>query len=175
MPRPIRAFTLSGAVSIQIDSLAKSDPRSKWLGCLLPDIVRRSEDEHRLTEDDYDHLYSMLPLPDHALRTPNLAALNRAVYNHCDTLAGARASRVMFTEMRLRQRAARKAVRESGTLSASRVADALLRLGLAALEGKVATRDSSGSKEANAGEGSNKLSNSGRRKNPAAGTTPGGS
>lgn len=143
--RQIRAFTLSPDVSRGVDEMCAivcSEPTGrgagliKALGLLSSSVLAPTVDAYGMTEKDYAALRAFIHLPEAAGIT-GLALMNKAVTNPATRAA---VHRMVVTA----QRNNRKVLAESEKrlpINASRIVDALIRLGLAAIIDVAAPHD----------------------------------
>lgn len=166
MRRQLRGFTFGAEVLARMEellTLESSDRRhQKLMNFIYGDLSADLCDAHFMRPSDYAAVYKMMtPPPKNPIfvwdfREPTWDSLADALSHqqHVDRL---------LREVQQRQRN-NKQTRPQAKLNASRIAEALLILGLEALEERAANLDDQGSKRKDAGEGQNKLPNRRTRK-----------
>lgn len=186
MPRLLQAFTLDVTVINQLTEAGELSPESKDLQILLPELAKRGEaknlelDASDLNANDYATLYMLLKPEDlkpmfgkfavKSKRLPSKKAFIEAAFAEYLVTKDEQTYNARIKEMgnlqKLNRREKRKAVTIAGrpkksrdsVVNASRIAEALLVLGLQVWRERVSRIESEGNKGSNAGQGQDKLS-----------------
>lgn len=179
----MRAYTLGQTTIEAVGNLTLEPQTSPHIQLLLPEAFQTPThqptdhplDDQCLTPADYTEFYAMLPPPrkarsplgwDAEKREPNWKSLTAALRRHQN-------SEALAALIALRQRSNRRkqgappAPPKPAPINASRIVDALILLGLETLNERVTHLEFEGSKKRDAGQGGDKLPNSGRRKTAA--------
>lgn len=171
--RHLRTFTLSEALSITLDQLAEESLEDPRLKLLLPRDKAPSLDTQGLSAKDYEDLYRLLPSKTPNIKLPRTTDARTFAQHHTqcgqdNTFLYTKVLREMNRRINLNKHAVKPPL-----VNASRVADALMELGLAALTERVSTVERvEGSARKNAGEGKNKLPLTKRYKDTSVRTLP---
>jgi hypothetical protein len=182
----MKAFTLDLEVISALEQLRDSPPDCPHLQLIKRILYgeRRTENEEVLDDDDmfpsdYEEMYAQLrpePKPHPTMnavaaklwktkRLPNLKALYAAGFAEGPVFYA-----TFHSEVKQRQRANKRRLTRcvpGEPLNASRITEAIISLGLEALQERVARLGSAGSKRKNVGESQDKLPYTGRRKKVA--------
>lgn len=183
MPTIIRTFSLRTETAGQLDELlARSFTSPELLTLLATRSTAASAEKPELDENffqpaDYSSIYALIKTPAKDAKHWSTHVKERRVpiwenlqyicshENNAEELFATIKTCQMHNRVKQRYyEAQQKNVVRPPRINASRIADALITLGLEALKEKVARLESERSKRTNGGEGKNKLSVGSRRK-----------